>query len=277
MIVSVEVEEVKREVPTFDFPRLQAKLPVPTVLSWLRTRSFDSNDVVSEIAEQVPVGRDVVEWMHECAAINAAFDVVAKSYESAGGRVAWGSNDAYIPGVRVEDCYFASVPASTYRVQGATVVTPVGNYTFPYMGKVTVADRNVLAFATAGSAYDVQWSGAIMRWTSLARASRAQAVTDVPFAIVMRATAPQFFAVDPPLGVRHVDYVTLSSERPQEILVNLRSLSDYGDVLAGLRVDLPEGTSTLRLRVIGMGSYLLELQPQDGVKTYLESLAVRRV
>jgi len=276
-VLSVELEEVKLVEPAFELERVKARYKAPLALKWIGP-AVDYEDALAIVQREVPLGVDVVEWMREAAAVNAIIDTSIQSYSDNGGRLLGGSGDGYIPGVSVQDTYFPSVSNYTLTSEGrAALVTPVGTYYVPANGKTLVAKGSYLGWAAARRGTDCQWLAAILRWLSLATASRGSPVTNISFTSVSGLVAPQFVAVNPPIGLRHVNHLTLSTNAAQTVTIDYRSPSDYGSVYSSTNVRLAPGSNSLRLRVLGFGSYVLGVHPSNGTTTTLDKLEVRRI
>jgi len=270
--LSVEILEVERiaSTPKFDLPRSR-------IFPWLTRISLDSRELLEEIKSRVPTTHpDVVDWMQEAASWNAVLDLASYQIKAAGGMFDYNSNDPYIPGCRVGDLRFNSQPRASVMSQTYSIlITPVGNFNVPNNDKLTIAQGDLLAWAATRvpSTGGVQWTGALAQWRTPPSTPMTQTISCVN---LNGLTSPQFVSVMPPLGLKHVDYITISSNKPQSILLRLRSPTNYGNVLGEVKANIGGGQSTLRLRVFGVGSYLTEIQPENNTNTSINQYISRR-
>jgi len=262
-IRSVEVEKIEllNEKPIFRQRTIKEIIPTPRVLSWVKP-VIKAEEAESQIASVAPIdGEEIVKWMHEAAAANAVLQMSAQSYAGAGGRIEARSGDGYIPGVSLRDVHFESVRSSYVYSRGYVVVyTPYGNFRAPNFAATTVAVRDLLLWVIVRAwSRAIQWIGVLKRWLETA-------TTPLKSSILCEGiygfTSPQFILVIPPLGIRHVDYITFSSDKPQKIVLQFRNPADYSKVLAKVELNIPAGQSTVRLRVFGVGNYLAHIQPE---------------
>jgi len=266
------IEVVKTIKAEFKLP----ELPRSRLFSWLKTRSTFSDDILPEVRESAPLGRDVVAWMQEVASWRAALDIYAQSVESAGGEIDFAADDGYIPGCATPRVRYESIPNSELVSRGyATVIAPNATFNVPVDSKSTLATCDFLGWAANRRGEWIQWNGALVDFRRL---PETPVTESIPHVNLSGFAAPNFIKVYPPFTLRmvHADYITLSSDRPQSLTIKLRSPSCYKNVYGSGSVQIPAGTSTIKLRVRGAGAYVTEIQPQDGTKTVLESYVVRR-
>ncbi|MEM1866052.1 MAG: hypothetical protein QXD57_07480 [Ignisphaera sp.] len=271
----VEAEVINRI--DIDVNIIKARLPRPTFLSWINP-ALNYVEVFEQVNRFVPQSPDIVDWMRDVAATKAILDMFAQSTSINGGVVVVGSDDPFIPGLRVEDTYFQSMPADDVVSRGrATLVTPVGNFDVPFDGKALITKGNFLAWACARDRYLVQWIGTIIRYKVNPEARLGRDVRDIPFPMSKNFTAPVVLDVVPPLSIRHVDYLEIYSERDQNVNIIFTPRGTYDVQLGAVSVNVPSGVSTIRIRVFGASPYTVIVQPSDGVSTHLQMYSVRRI
>lgn len=275
-MVSVTVRSV-RPLSPFSMESLLEGLPRPQTLAWVPP-AVDSSDARAVIAEEVPVdGSEVVEWMHYAAADNAVLDVFAQSVEDNGGQIGFRSGDGNIPGVRESRSFYAvSEPGYRVRSRGyAVVVTPHGRVSIPVGGKRTIVYRDFLGWAAVPAAYYVQYIISLLRWVRLPRAPIRR---KMPFPSSHGRVAPNFIVVSTRVPApTAILRMVLTSSKKQRMLVRGRSTGDYTRVYFEKTIDVEEGEAEYVLAVTAfpaVPAMVLELQPEDGARTTLNSLDV---
>jgi len=271
----VEVRSVRR-IATFR-PEAVLVLPRPRLLQWVRPCTT-TEEAVEVVAREAPLGPDVVEWMQHAAAANAVLDVYAQQLEACsatGGELRWGSGDPFIPGVRVDDEFYAvSEPWRAVNERGfGRVRTPCGEQRVPVGGKALLVCPNFLGWGVLPGGWTVQWLLTLLRWVRLPRLPLTRRVT-VP--VVHGRTAPFFAEYVPraPLPLATLRLV-VGSERPQTLVLRGRSANNYAAVLWEQRVDVDEGEHEVLLTLFQLpyvASQVLEIQGRDGVRLYVTRL-----
>ncbi|MEM1865983.1 MAG: hypothetical protein QXD57_07130 [Ignisphaera sp.] len=277
-MLSIEVDVVERlSVDVANFVNsIKSRLPRPRNLSWFQP-TFDYREAIEQVNVSIPVAPDIVDWMREATATEAIFDVFAQSVSSNKGAVASLTGDGYVPGVRVEDVYFQSYSGDVVERSGAVLVTPVGNINIPLNSKVLVAKGSFLAWACARNRYIAQWIGTILKYKLNPEAKLGSDVKDIPFPSSGTFVAPVVIDVTPPLSIRHVDYIQIYSDRDQTVNLIFTQRNSYDSQIANIVVNVSYGVSIIKLRVFGISSYSVIIQPSDGVSSYLQSYSVRRI
>lgn len=277
-MINVDVDVVERldvDITSF-INSVKSKLPRPRALNWFQP-TFDYREALEQVNRSIVQAPDVVDWMREATATEAIFDVFEQSVSSNRGVVASLTTDGYSPGVRVEDVYFQSSPADVVERSGAVLVTPAGNVNVPLGSKVLVAKGGFLAWACVRNRYVVQWIGTILKYKLNPEAKLGSDVKDIPFPSSGTFVAPVVIDVTPPISIRHVDYIQIYSEGSQTVNLIFTQRNSYDSQIANIQISVPYGVSTIKLRVFGISSYSVIIQPSDGVSSYLQSYSVRRI
>jgi hypothetical protein len=269
MALRFSLREVRAVRPEFNLTRglLQSKL-----LPWAPV-AVDSSRLYESVRREAPAdGVEVVEWMIYSASDNAVFTAWEDEYSRAGSRVATGSGDAYIPGVRVEDVRGESVRGSVVAERGyGVVVTPAGGFRVPARGKALIASGDVLAWASIPYVSFVQWVLTLVRWLELAKVPIRERVR---FPASHGLVAPNMFHVPATLSPVRLFRVGLTSSRRQVVAVKGRGTrGSYEKVLFTAEVEVPEGESEVIFNVLGVPfvqAFTLEIQPEDGTETVLD-------
>jgi hypothetical protein len=261
-----------------EFFDLERGLIRPAAFGWLVKPYIVDAEARDRIAAEAPVdGREVVDWMHDCAAANAVLFGAMEEYDRLGSELLATSSDPYIPGVALSsDFKFRSDKAEVVDRRGYSVVmTPVGTFNVPEEGCTTIADRDFLGWA-AGTGIRgrvIQWKGTLMRWLELA----SKPVTSrVRCANIDGLVAPQFFNIPAPLALPvNRTTVVVTSDKPQTVLLRGRSPTDYGTVMFDFKQDIPSGQTSILYRVIGLPratAHVLEIQPEHRTATVIDSI-----
>jgi len=257
---------------------LERGLIRPAAFGWLAKPYVIAAEARDRIAEEAPVdGHDVVDWMHACAAANAVLFGAMEDYDRLGSQLLATSADPYIPGCALSgDFKFRSETAEVVDRRGYTVImTPVGTFNVPEESCTTVAKGNFLGWA-AGTGIRgriIQWIGTLMRWVELASKPVKERVR---CANIAGLVAPQFFNIPAPLALPlNRTTVVVTSDKPQTVLLQGRSPTDYGTVMFNFKQEIPSGQSSILYRVIGLPratAHVLEIQPAHGTATIVDSI-----
>ena len=277
-IIRTEKREVKLKRPLVDIPESEFRrgLAQSTLFPWLPT-AVSSKEVLPSVQSEAPIdGKEIVEWMQLATAEGAILDGACEDYNRLGSQLLSGSNDAYIPGLRVGDLRGSSVIGSTVVRQGyGTVITPRGNFNVPVGGSATGIFSDILAWARLKWAGAVQWLLSLLHWRDLASTPINERVR---FPNLDGAVAPQFFKVGcmfpPPAMMMHIGF---TSDRDQRIALVGRSPGNYTNQVFSDTIDIPAGQSTMDYLLIGglpISAFVLHIQPQDNTNTILDSLGV---
>jgi len=276
MSISAQLSKVELKSPKVDFSRLAASPTLP----WLPT-SVDSSDLLETLKKQAPVDRkEIVEWMHYCAADEAVFSGFSEEYKvcsTVGGTVRSKSGDSFIPGVRVEDLIAESVQGRVVRERGYGIVyTPRGSFKVPVAGKTLFAMKDILAWATLLWAGTVQWCITLLRWIELANAPIKEKVR---FPSSWGRVAPNFFTVSTRIpSLVCIMRIGLTSNKAQTVQIRGRGTKgSYHKVIFEDSFKVEKGENEVIYHVVGfpiVGKFTLELQPQDYTKTVLDYLEV---
>lgn len=274
-VLDVEITQIN---PTFDLkflPQLTRKnLMVPSIFPHLPA-ALNSATYVEMISAQTPVdGREIVEWMHSAAANYAMLLARADEYNRLGSRLLVGSNDAYVPGLRVDDSQFTSVSGTTVSTQGyGEVNTPRGTYRVPAGGKADGIFRDHLSWAAIPRITGIQWVGVLAKWAELARTPIRDAVG---FPNAEGRVGPQYFTLASGRPAMRVNVrAGITSDKPQKLTITLRDPSDFTRVIANFTVDIPTGSSEIRFRMRAIPyvpPMVTQIYPQDNTQTRLDYL-----
>lgn len=241
-----------------EFPDAPETMDWDTILSWVKD--------IAPIEEE-----QITEWMQTAAAANVICSRFMDEYKRAGSLVVTDAGDPYIPGVKVEDIKFVSELGRTVASRGYSVVsTPAGNFNVPVPGKATGVFKNILAWAAVLEAYLKQWVGVLMKFRELATNPQNR----ISFPSFRGLTAPVFFthASSIPAPVNIAEF-SISTDRPQTVVVRARSVDDYRDVLFEDKITLKEGQNVIQYPIFGfpvVPTMVIELQPEDNTKTILD-------
>ena len=277
-MLQISLQKVELKRPEFE---LKKGLAISPTLRWLPV-SINSANLVEPLRENAPIdGREIVEWMHVAAADNAVFEGFGEEYRvcsvAGGGTVLSASDDAYIPGVKLDDIRGESVDGSTVmRRRYGKVITPYGSFRVPVGGKALYAFKDLLAWATLPWFGAIQWVLSLLKWTSIARAPITRRVR---FPSSHGRVAPNFFEISPRIPTPMcVMRISLTSDKPQTIRIRGRGTKgSYHNVLFEDSFKIESGESEILYSVTGfpfVGAFTLELQPQDGTETILDYLEV---
>lgn len=258
---------------------LERGLIRPAAFGWLMKPYVVDAEARDRIAAEAPVdGREVVDWMHDCAAANAVLFGAMEEYDRLGSTLLATSNDPYIPGCALSsDFKFRGETAGLVDSRGYSVVmTPVGTFNVPNESCITIAKGNFLGW-TAGTGIRgriVQWVGTLMRWVELASKPVEERVR---CANIAGLVAPQFFNIPAPLALPvNSTTVVVTSDKPQTVLLRGRSPTDYASVMFDFKQDIPAGQTSILYRVIGLPrttAHVLEVQPEKGTATVIDSIS----
>ena len=272
-ISSLETVGIERIRPE---PDLKRGLVRPRVLEWAPV-GLSTEDLLPVVRENAPTTEaDVVEWMQESAADMAVLEGMASEYARLGSVLNVRSGDPYIPGVSIPQMYFVSQSGYTVRDQGyARVRSPTREHRVPLDNKLTIVEPNFLGWAFSNRGWWIQFRGVLMNWRELASTPVGQRVR---FFGTNGFTAPHFFMATPPVGMSHMLKVGLTSGQPQTVVLTMRDPSDYTREIGTLSANFDGGESVMRTRIVMVPnqSYVLQIQPSDGVPTVLDSLSVSR-
>lgn len=273
-IASLEEVRIERIRPE---PDLKGRLVRSRVLEWIPL-GLSTEDLLPTVRENAPTTEpDVVEWMQESAADMAILEGMASEYARIGSVLDVQSGDGCIPGVSVPQMYVVSQTGYTVRAQGyARVRSPSREYRVPLDNKLTIVEPNFLGWAFSAPGIGIQFRSVLMNWRELASTPVDQRVR---FFGTNGLTAPHFFMAAPPIGMSHLLKIGLTSGQPQTVLLTMRDPSDYTREIGSLSANFDSGESVMRARVVMVPnqSYVLQIQPSDGVSTILDSLSVSRL
>jgi len=274
-VSSVEVSRIELVRPEPDFERGLAR---PRVLHWAPV-GLSTEDLLPTVRENAPtIDPGVVEWMQYCAADMAVLEGMASEYSRAGSALDVRSGDGYVPGVSLPRMYVVSQSGYVVGGQGyACIRSPTTEYRCPLGSKLLIVEPDFLgwAFCDRRSRWGVQFRAVLMNWRELASTPVDQRVR---FYSTSGLTAPHFFMAVPPIGMTHVLKVGLTSDQPQTVALTMRDPNDYTREIGSLSLDLDRGGSVSRVRIamVPNQSYVLHVQPEDGVPTVLDNLTVSR-
>lgn len=242
---------------------------------------LDPSEIVEDIRAIAPVdGTEVVEWMQLAAAEYTVMQARIAEYNALGSQLVGGSNDAYIPGLVVEDVMMESVSGAVVSSRGyVTVYTPAGNYTCPNLGKSTGIFSNHLSWASIVWTRVVQFLANLLKWKSLASTPIKQTVGF--FMDGAGHVAPNFFVMQTsrPM-VRARTKLVFESNNEQTVTLNFRDPTNYKNVLLTKSFKIPAGTSTVLFTITAIPyipPLVTEIQPQDNVQTKLNEFVVGKV
>lgn len=230
-------------------------------------------DKLVEYAKSVgPIDEpDIVEWMHTATAANVVISRVMEEYKRAGSSIVGTSNDAYIPGVKVEDIKFNPELGRTVASRGrATVVTPRGNFNVPVPGKATGVFKDILSFGAVLESFLKQWTAALLKFRELATNPQSR----ISFPSFRGLSGPLFFthSASLPTPVNLAEF-SISTNKPQAVIIRGRNVDDYRDVLFEDKIELAQGQNVILFPFFGFPAVppmVIELQPADQTSTILD-------
>ena len=234
--------------------------------------TLDYDKVLAWAKQDIPLDQpDVVEWMVEATAAGAILMARAREYERAGSYMLTASDDANIPGVRVEDIYYRKERGTDVASRGyAVIITPQGNFNVPVPGKQTVITKNILAWGSVIRAYIVQWIGALIKWKDLAINPQSR----IGFANTSGLVAPLFIGHQASRrAFRNIVEMSVTTNKSQTMRINFRSPTDYTVVYGSLNIPLREGQNVVKFKIrslFGVPPMVVELQPEDRTNTALD-------
>lgn len=272
-IASLEEVRIERIRPE---PDLKGGLVRSRVLEWIPV-GLSTEDLLPTVRENAPTTEpDVVEWMQESAADMAVLEGMASEYARLGSVIDVQSGDPYIPGVSIPQMYVVSQSGYTVRDQGyARIRSPTAEYRCPLDNKLLIVEPKFLGWAFSNRGWAVQFRSVLMNWRELASTPVDQRVR---FFGTDGFTAPHFFMATPPIGMSHLIKVGLTSDQPQTVALTMRDPGDYTREIGSFSANFDGGESVMSARVVMIPnqSYVLQIQPSDGVPTVLDSLSVSR-
>ena len=270
--------KVRSISPEFNLDRI----PDRTTNNLLRSKVFprlppalDSREYLKIIKSEVPVdGTEIVGWMQMCAADNAMLDARCEEYNRLGSQLVGTSNDPYIPGTVIEDINYRSETGRAVSNRGYGIAeTPRGSYRVSIGGSGDGIFRDQLSWGAAPWSGYTQWSGALLKWKSLANTPLTSAVG---FPSAQGLSAPQYVVLQsarPALRVGVEQSFTI--DKGQRLNLNWRDPSDFTRVLARDWIDLPAGTSELTYNVISfpyVPPAIYHMQPENETQTRMDYL-----
>jgi len=273
-MIKIELRETKLRKREPDLKRdlmMSKWLPDPQI-----PISVESEPVRRYLEKETPAdGKEIVEWMHYCAADNAVFGGAAEDYNRLGSELLSGSGDPWSPGLKVGDLTPKRIQGAQVRSFGYAVVrTPEGNFRVPAYGKATFAKGSILAWGAISYVGTWQWVLTLLQWKDLARTPITKRVR---FPGSEGLVAPQFFTVAVSFPVPLVILrIGLTSNKDQTIKIKGRDgKGRYEKVLFTGEFDIKKGESETVYNIFGfpfVSSFTLELQPEDKTQTILDYL-----
>jgi len=267
----VETKLLRREVDLQRGLRMSEWLFDPKV-----PISVESESVRRYLEKETPVdSKEIVEWMHYAAADNTVFGGAAEDYNRLGSQLLSGSDDPWIPGLKVGDLRAPRMKGATVRRDGYAVIrTPEGNFRVPAYGKATFAKGRILAWGTIPAIWGLQWVLTLLQWKELAETPITERVR---FPNSQGRVAPQFFTVTVKLPVPLITLrIGLTSNKDQKIKIRGRGTEgNYEKVLFEDEFEVEKGESETTYNVFGfpfVSTFTLELQPADKTTTILDYL-----
>ncbi len=252
-------------------------------------------DKIKEIFEKAePVDRvEFANWMYEVAACKVLSIFVQMNYNESNNSVVFANaGDGFIPGVRVENIRFNSIPA--WRVVGigyaplwvSGIRETIGRRINPsyVIGGKSIIKKSLLSYAHAAARKDeVQWSGVIFKWKRLASTIGGPVRNLVCINYGgENGVNPQFFLQATRNPVKLLKVVARFWSRiEQRIRIKWRNPRNYEQVVYNDFIDVPAGESEL---TASFGSYpstpplVCEIQPENGnfsLKSYEVSVVTR--
>lgn len=242
--------------------------PAPSTMDW---------DAIEAWSREIAPIDDpsIVEWMYSAHAANTVISARMEEYKRLGSSLIGGSDDPYIPGLKVEDIKFRSELGRTVAGRGYAVLeTPRGNVNVPVPGKATAIFRDLIAWGAVLESFLVQWTGVLLKWRELATNPSGR----IAFPSFRGLVAPQFFvhssSVPAPVNLARL---SISTNKPQTVVLRARNVNDYTDVMFEDRISLAEGQNVVEYPIFGfpaVPAMVIELVPEDGAKTILDRYEV---
>jgi len=267
---------VKKISPIVD---LVSGITLPKAFPWFTKPYVSSLEALEMIRSAVPVdGAEIVGWMQECAAINAALYGMMEDYNRLRPRLSpqalvVASGDPYIPGVAISnDFCFQSIKASEAVSRGNVIlITPTGTITMPINSSQTIIGSNFLGWAVNTGFETIQWRGVLSQWQELA----SKPITEgVRCANVEGFVSPMFF--DCPGGlVRNITTVTVTSDKPQTLTFTGLAPYDYTVKMFEFNQPIEEGQTEITYRVYGLPRathHILQITPENDTQTIIGSV-----
>jgi hypothetical protein len=258
---------------------LVSGITLPKAFPWLTRPYVSSLEALEAIRAAAPLdGVEIVGWMQDCAAINAALYGMMEDYNRLRPRLSpqaliVNSNDGYIPGVAISnDFAFQSIKASEALSRGNVILmTPTGTITMPVNSSQTIIGPNFLGWAANFGFESLQWRGVLANWQELASKPVTQGVR---CANAGGFVSPMFF--DCPGGlVRNVTTVTVTSDKPQTITFTGLAPYDYTVKMFEFTQPIEEGQTEITYRVFGLPRathHVLQITPENNTQTIIDSV-----
>lgn len=236
---------------------------------------LDPRKHIDRILEGISIdGVEIVEWMLDAFVNHVMLSAREIEYNLAGSQMVTKTGDPYIPGVRIEDCYIRSQLGRTVENQGySTVITPRGNFNVDNFGKARGIFRDLLTWASNTRLWNVQFIDNLIKWKELVSTPITNAIGF--FMDTRGNNAPNFFLQRPRRpALSSTVTLQLSSENPQNIVMNFRDPTNYTGVSGTKSFDIAAGTSQIQFTLSAIPfvpPVVAEIQPEDGIATKLVS------
>jgi len=234
--------------------------------------TMDWDSIISWVKDIAPIEEEqITEWMQTAAAANVICSRFMDEYKRAGSLVIARTNDPYMPGLKVEDIKFVPELGRTVASRGYSVVsTPAGNFNVPVPGKATGIFKNILAWGAVLESFIKQWTAVLMKFRELVTNPQSR----ISFLNVKGLTAPLFLthASSLPAPVNLAEF-SISTDRPQTVVLRARNVDDYRDVLFEDKITLQKGQNVIQYSIFGfpvVPAMVVELQPENQTKTILD-------
>ena len=234
-------------------------------------RTLDYYKVEKWVKSKFPIGDNVVEWMRTATACNVITTARMEEYKRAGSMLIGASDDAYIPGVSVEDISFKSELGRTVGTRGYAVVqTPRGNFNVNVPGKATGIFSDLLAWGAVLESYIQQWTAVLLKFKDLAVNPQKK----IGFPNYRGLVAPLFIGHEAriPFPINIVE-MKVTTNKSQTLQLTARDPNDYTSEFFTDKFNLSSGENVIRFHVVGIpyvGPMVIQLQPEDNTNTSLD-------
>jgi hypothetical protein len=219
---------------------------------------------------------DVTDWMVPAKAAVASLKARSREYSRAGSSMIVGVSDPFTPGLNNGPMIFESITGSQVSDNGAASVKfpDSDSIDIPAPGAKSIIKENLLGWGAALDLQDRQWVGALTRVEELS----VNPSDEIGFPNIQGITSPLFIGHRPrrPALLNDVS-MGFKSNIEQEVKINLRSVSDYTNVLSEVTRTIPKGKSNVNFRLFGLGvpPMVAEITPENESQTILTNYDVR--
>ncbi len=240
-----------------------------TAVEWIEKKyqHIDTDKILPLVQKDIPVdGEEILEWMHHAFSANAAISVMQTNAMEVGSYVEGNCDDAYVPGVQVQDISYVSEPSNKITERGyAQLRSPYGIDRVPILDKLTVIKDKMLAWSAIPWVGLKQWAGALLKWVKLAANPFKGHLPNIN---IGGLSSPQFFAHIPPhFGFKNIVELAIASNKNQRLVLTYRDprnfTRDYFRVVIPLRANCIAKVRYKIRSLFGVPPFLVQAEAPD--------------